>query len=642
MDFPEPLTELIRLGVGGDDLTFSPKHSPEVYKRRGGINLVITSNELPNMRANSLQAQRRILWVQTGGFNSRFVGTDLEGELARNLPAIVSWIMKMPLEYLFLTPYLAATSMITNPEPAWCSASAFVARHRDKFVVHPSLSSPIGIQGGDPGASLYSGYQAYCTANGITTLDQIKVNSMSEVLTEVFSRTFGVQVVPKNARTGIVLYGVKYHASNTLADPPPGSFPLDVLLPLPVAILHLLDAMSNIPIPMYHIPIEFYKFLYVLKEAKCPVQYSHLITLRDSFMSGRMSHAAEVDTFKPLETDSFEQLLENCPSLVEINVSSSKDFIELHRNCAQPAKSNTETRQLVIPQQRREAIAKLVDLSELPAVPLSVLNEIRKHPLSPAEKEYFAQLWDRPFEEWMAYCNAKGSRGPELILVKSGRLRYALKPNDQPSQGDTPLSVSSEVCVDTIIQPSTQVSQAQPETLNNPNSLVKKVFVNDLNKTVQPSQDVSVKPLPDTKQVDNQRGSNKPPLQSKRPVELYPRPEVPAKLIKWLNTKDVTKAFTWKSRVMHRIAYTVCTHVAEHSYDSMNLDKLAASLGYGFTIANLEPIINKLNQQGLLDWGRKGNILPTTVGLMFLDIVPDEAKPDINQLTNNEMLNIAL
>lgn len=129
--------------------------------------MTITSDELPQLKGDSLQIQRRILWVQTGSFRSQFVGVNLKEELTCNLPAIVSWIMCNPTESLFITPFASSVSMITNPSPSWCSVTEFVYSNRDKFLVHPSFSTPLGIQGSDPGASFYNAYQAHCTMREI-------------------------------------------------------------------------------------------------------------------------------------------------------------------------------------------------------------------------------------------------------------------------------------------------------------------------------------------------------------------------------------------------------------------------------------------------------------------------------------------
>ena len=423
LEMPFTLAGLLREGLRGDVLAFSKKHDPFVYNTIGGIHVTITSNELPQLKGDALQLLPRILFVKTGTFRDVFVGVDLKAELTNNLPAIVSWIMCNPTESLFITPFASSASMITNPSPNWCSVTEFVYSNRDKFLVHPSFSTPLGIQGSAPGASFYNAYQAHCNTRGIPIAEQVRVNSIKDVITEVFAKTFFCPVTLKTTRNGSTIFGLHFHATTPKKDPPAGTTKLDVHVPLHVAVLHTLDPFENNVTPMYKLPPQFVTYLFHLKEARCPLQFTHLLAVREAFLSGRLNTIDENIVTKPILTSTFEQFLHRSSRIKETKVSNMYDILGVHRSLMRSARGSIETETLPsIPEERREGVAKLLDETNLPLVPLDVLFAVFKQPITHDEKEQFKHIYGGSFSEWEAFWSRPSVRGSQLELkLEHGR-----------------------------------------------------------------------------------------------------------------------------------------------------------------------------------------------------------------------------
>lgn len=131
-------------------------------------------------------------------------------------------------------------------------------------------------------------------------------------------------------------------------------------------------------------------------------------------------------------------------------------------------------------------------------------------------------------------------------------------------------------------------------------------------------------------------------LRMSRMVPLLPTLEVPAQLHKFILDKRLVtrKQFSWQSRVLQRFAYAICTHVSNHNTKSYDWYQVLEKYDVHIEDVALKRIIDVLDKHGLLDWGKRDNILPMTTGLAFMDIVPETAKPSDDVLNSIKIPNI--
>nr|QKN19293.1 putative plasmid-associated DNA primase [Eudorina cylindrica]QKN19296.1 putative plasmid-associated DNA primase [Eudorina cylindrica] len=653
-ELPPTLTELIRVGVGGDDLSYSPKHSPEVRKKKGGVLLTVTSNTLPNLRGDSLQAQRRILWLLTGGFRSDFVGVNLEEELARNLPAFVSWLQKTPTQLHFISRYSAAVSAAINPTAGWCSVTDFIVSNRDKFLIHPKLSAPMGVRGTQTETSVYEGYIKHCDDRNIPRTEVVSPQMINEVLTEVFSRTFGCNIDVKHTRNGTNISGIKFHAAGAFGAVPSGARHPDVLVPLHVGVILTLDPFADYPIPLYCLPPQFAECLYQLRVAMCPTAYDRFAQLRSAYLEGQLDTVHDTDDAKPVKADSFTQLLANCPRLLEAQITNVDDFIKVHQT---RVVGSTEKRVETLPPPtgvRKAALASIVNQMEEPLIPLSVLQTIWQQKLSPDNVTRLKDLWDQDKSKWDSFWHEEGIKGVELVL-QPGSTRI-LVPKETVAE-------QSEGVMETTAEQPEGIKEAAAEQ---PEGISKETLVGltrELNVTAAEltgvSSDTPISSSSGTKASvivesmgDTRKGGHPPaesiagakdrlPLRSERLVHLIKELVIPHRMLKVISGKAKERVFSWESRVLQRLGYFLALHVSNNTSKCYSWAELKDSLSIPYDDTFLTWLVDKLDESHLLDWGSSNNILSLTTGLAYLSILPEEIRPEPEVLKRLDVLNIS-